>query len=479
MSASDSTSPELVVGFVAPLGVDLESTERLVGEYLKQFGYASEKISLSSFIKNIEGISTKVVEAPAGVRISSHMTAGNEARRNAERGDLLAALAITEIMRKRGNKPQYGRAHLLHSLKHPDEVRVLRKVYQQGFFLIGVSSSKAQRLEYMTREKGILKPEAEALIQRDESEEDKLGQHTRETFHLADAFLNMDSANWKTDLERIFNLLFGYPYSTPTRDEYAMFMAFSASLRSADLSRQVGAVVMSPHGDCLSTGANDVPCFPGGLYWQGSGTDERDYALGYDSNEKIRNEIVIRVLGKIYPELSPEELLEKGERELKDTGIFDITEYGRAVHAEMEALLSCARTGVSTRGGALFSTTFPCHNCAKHIVAAGITRVVFVEPYPKSHALLLHKDSVILVDNESKQDENRVVFEPFVGIGPRRYIDLFSLNLGGGYKLQRKVDGKVVPWQKNTAKIRFPMLPASYLEREAILGQQLNKQTEG
>src|SRR5690606_927454 len=119
------------------------------------------------------------------------------------------ALAITELMRKRGKepKPNYGRAHLFHSLKHPDEVRLLREVYQQGFFLIGVSSSKAKRLDFLTREKGIPMPEAEELIRRDESEEDKHGQHTRETFHLADAFLNMDSDSWKTDLDRIFNLL--------------------------------------------------------------------------------------------------------------------------------------------------------------------------------------------------------------------------------------------------------------------------------
>ena len=44
-------------------------------------------------------------------------------------------------------------------------------------------------------------------------------------------------------------------------------------------------------------------------------------------------------------------------------------------HAEMEALLSCARSGVSTRGATLYSTTFPCHNCAKHIIAAGVARV--------------------------------------------------------------------------------------------------------
>jgi deoxycytidylate deaminase len=290
----------------------------------------------------------------------------------------------------------------------------------------------------------------------------------------------MDSPDSNKELERVFDLFFGYPYSTPTMDEYAMFMAFSASLRSADLSRQVGAVVMSTQGDCLATGANDVPCYPGGLYWQSfKNIDKRDYDLGYDSNEKMRAEIVIRILRKFHPELSDPDLLEKGEKELKDTGIFDITEYGRAVHAEMEALLSCARTGVSTRGASLYSTTFPCHNCAKHLVAAGISRVVFIEPYPKSQALRLHEDSIIFIENNSNQGQNKVTFEPFVGIGPRRYIDLFSLHLSGGAALQRKSKGRVVDWQKKTAKIRYPMLPLSYLDNEILQTRDLNEQTEG
>jgi deoxycytidylate deaminase len=72
----------------------------------------------------------------------------------------------------------------------------------------------------------------------------------------------------------------------------------------------------------------------------------------------------------------------------------DITEFGRPVHAEMEAILSCARIGISPKMGTLYCTTFPCHNCAKHIVAAGIKRVVYVEPYPKSKAEKLHSDSL-------------------------------------------------------------------------------------
>jgi deoxycytidylate deaminase len=67
----------------------------------------------------------------------------------------------------------------------------------------------------------------------------------------------------------------------------------------------------------------------------------------------------------------------------------------------MEALMSCARRGITSIGATVYCTTFPCHNCAKHIVAAGIARVVFVEPYSKSKALDFHDDSIVYTDSEA------------------------------------------------------------------------------
>jgi deoxycytidylate deaminase len=162
----------------------------------------------------------------------------------------------------------------------------------------------------------------------------------------------------------------------------------------------------------------------------------------------------------------------KVDAPLEGTSLWSITEYGRAVHAEMEALFSCARPGVSTRGATLFSTTFPCHNCAKHIVAAGIERVVYVEPYPKSLALSLHRDAVELADDirpsSSSNRRKKVRFEPFVGVGPRRFIDLFSMRLGSGYPLTRKAGVKKVSWDRENATLRLPLPPTSYFEREKL-----------
>ena len=65
-------------------------------------------------------------------------------------------------------------------------------------------------------------------------------------------------------------------------------------------------------------------------------------------------------------------------------------------------------------------------------------------------------------------------FEPFVGIGPRRFVDLFSMNLGSGRKLKRKEQGLVKEWERSTAELRVPMIPLSYLEAEIILVGELD-----
>ena len=171
------------------------------------------------------------------------------------------------------------------------------------------------------------------------------------------------------------------------------------------------------------------------------------------------------------------EKLKKLEDVLKKSSISDLTEFGRVVHAEMEAILSCGRNGIPTKDSTLYCTTFPCHNCAKHIVASGIKRVVYVEPYPKSRALELHDDSIVLIgeseeeNNEKSEMENKVIFEPFIGVGSRRFLDLFSMSLGLGTKLIRKEKskgGSTVEWDRNNdkARIRTPLSRKSYLEIE-------------
>jgi len=146
-----------------------------------------------------------------------------------------------------------------------------------------------------------------------------------------------------------------------------------------------------------------------------------------------------------------------------------ITEYGRAVHGEMDAILTCARLGISIKGKYLFVTTFPCHNCTRHIIASGIKKVYYIEPYPKSKALDLHSDSIRFEDSDV-EGEQRIPFVPFVGIGPHRYLDLFSLQLSSGRDIVRKdaQNRPNIPLKPNRPP-RVPMVPLSFLEREERL----------
>jgi deoxycytidylate deaminase len=196
----------------------------------------------------------------------------------------------------------------------------------------------------------------------------------------------------------------------------------------------------------------------------------RDYVRSDgDSNRAEQRKLVERITAALV-EKSP--TLDQGviRQVLEESGIRDLTEFGRVVHAEMEALLSCARNGVSTANTTLYCTTFPCHNCAKHLVAAGVKRVVYVEPYSKSKALVLHDDSIVASGVAATDGIRAVAFEPFVGVGPRRFFELFSMSLGSSYPLIRKDKdtGKRVDWNIAKAQLRLQMKPVSYIDLELI-----------
>jgi deoxycytidylate deaminase len=175
---------------------------------------------------------------------------------------------------------------------------------------------------------------------------------------MADVFINVaDPASFEASIERFIRLLFGYPYDTPTREEYAMFHAQAAALRSASLGRQVGAVVATIDGDIVSHGSNDVAKAGGGLYWTGDPQDRRDFRLGEDSNDKMKRMLLADVFDRLAnAEWFLEAIRNQGTLALVDRALtegFDpimkgaqitsIIEFGRAVHAEMAALMDAAR----------------------------------------------------------------------------------------------------------------------------------------
>jgi deoxycytidylate deaminase len=224
------------------------------------------------------------------------MTAGNDLCRETKRKDIWALASIAEINAHRprdssGANAQPRTAHIVLTLKRPEEVSTLRKVYGEGFFLVGVFATERERLDYLI-ERNAPKDDAIALIRRDAEEtDDDYGQYTTETFQLSDVFVQFRNGAFEEELERFFDLVFSNPYITPTRQEHGMFLAYAASLRSSQLGRQVGAAITSKDGDILAVGTNDVPKPGGGLYWPGP-FDNRDHILKKDANDLQRDRMV-------------------------------------------------------------------------------------------------------------------------------------------------------------------------------------------
>jgi hypothetical protein len=78
----------------------------------------------------------------------------------------------------------------------------------------------------------------------------------------------------------------------------------------------------------------------------------------------------------------------------------------------------------------LYTTTFPCHECTKFIVGAGIVEVQYIEPYPKSMAGELYRDLINAMPPMQKESQSaeldRIPFRPFLGFGPGRYDEVFA-----------------------------------------------------
>ena len=71
----------------------------------------------------------------------------------------------------------------------------------------------------------------------------------------------------------------------------------------------------------------------------------------------------------------------------------------RSLHAEESSILNVARFGgsASLNGATLYTTTYPCFQCANKIVQVGIKRIIFLEPYQKSNSKKVLSDNNIII----------------------------------------------------------------------------------
>lgn len=461
---------ELVIALCGPIGSPLHEVASALSTLLKSsFGYETCKIlRLSEFIEQHAGRVQVQIPAQKGFeRISAQIDAGN-ALRKIHGGSVLAELAINEIRvgrqefkNARGETAHKTRrvCHIIDSIKNQEEMDLLRVVYREMVYFLGVLVPLDAR-EGNLRDKGLLPGQIHSLIDRDSGEETSVGQTVRDTYPQCDFFLRIDSdtsSQLSKRVERFVSLVLGTRIVTPHSHEAAMYAAAAAASGSACLSRQVGAAITDAEGNLISVGWNDVPKYGGGLYESKpsdpNGEEDRrcwnrDGGKCFNDEEKhLLADLLIESLGDSLKDY------QKGVARIRigrNSKLKNLIEFSRSVHAEMHAIINSGVSGApKSAGRKMFVTTYPCHSCARHIVAAGITEVYYIEPYRKSLAVKLHGDAL----SEKESDTGKVRILAYEGVAPAKYLAFFKMAPDS-----RKQDGRLIP---RSAKKVFPKLEKS------------------
>jgi deoxycytidylate deaminase len=477
-----SSNSTLVFAISGRIGSGVSFVKNGLIEELKAFGYTPVKIKITNeFLSDKDDSPCEELNkcklrmgdtglSQAVERTLKLQCSGNKLREEFG-GNILAAKSIKyiyeDLYRNKAFEKENSRsAYIIDSLKHPDEIDLLRTVFQDALCVIGVVADDSVRKQRLLNQKHITDLEFESISKIDADEDNKYGQHTTNTILGSDYFFenNYDTPDKiNQECKRLLNLLFQSSIITPRQDEYGMSLAFMAADKSACLSRQVGSAILLDDGTVLATGCNDVPRFGGGLYTSESDSDKRCFANSLichnDHEKELMADQIINVLRAEEIEGIDEEQYKKIRNTLlKKTRLKQLIEFSRAVHAEMDAIITVARSAKSGLvGSTMYVTTYPCHNCAKHIIDSGIKRVVFVEPYVKSLAQKLHSDAINNPLEETSS--SKVSFDNYGGVSPRRYSFLFSMHG------DRKKDSRII--RKSLTKDKS--LPLGAQETETLI----------
>lgn len=142
----------------------------------------------------------------------------------------------------------------------------------------------------------------------------------------------------------------------PSWDEYFMKIVDLAKTRSTCLRRQVGALIVKDKR-ILASGYNGAPS-------------------GVSHCEEV---------GCLRQQLN----IPSGERH----------ELCRAIHAEQNAIVQAAYAGTSVKGATMYVSLQPCSLCAKLMINAGITKLVYRGSYPDELSLsMLNEAGIELVN---------------------------------------------------------------------------------
>lgn len=355
-----------------------------LAEALKSHGFI--RVSLSEQIKDRWAKSNSVRTAK-GDRPSRKelQDLGNDLRKT------VGLRSLAEAAVQRADQLSNDPSIVFDGIRNLNEVEHLRQTFP-NFFLITLWCSQNERWERIKEEYKGSFHEFVADDERDKDEELPYGQQVQLCVDYADIVLSNEEIHKPKSaaatalvakVTEYIELLTGKNLRTPTQAEMAMATAFTCSLRSLCLKRQVGAVIADIRGQIISTGYNEnpepmAPCVKQFKYcYKDACVQEQIYTMLQKKSECPHCQVKIQSTGDLGDNYKcPSCGKSLMTAYAPDRGMSRCT----AIHAENMAIMNAS--GKNIQGSIIYTTTFPCGQCARQIVYSGINEVVYIEPYP-------------------------------------------------------------------------------------------------
>ena len=287
----------------------------------------------------------------------------------------------------------------IDGIRNLGEIGTLRDIFGYRFTLISILSSpdaRWSRISSKYTDINLTRDDFDDDDLRDRDEETPHGQQVELCLDKADVLINNQDAvslgQFKKKILDYTDLILGDKRRGATQPEILMSMAFSSAHSSKCLKRHVGALVVDTRGQVVGVGYNEnplgtKPCVEEPTY------DHRCY------RDILRNDHFADLAkrGARCPQCGEpltqrdgppwrcEACQNKGEKTNLEAFFFPdrAMSWCTAVHAEVSAILAAAERA---RGGTLYTTTFPCFQCAEKITQAGIKTIYYSEAYPDPHS---------------------------------------------------------------------------------------------
>jgi len=331
---------------------------------------------------------------------------------------------------------------IFDGIRNRGEVEALKMHFGSAFYLIAIQSPvnlRWSRVKKTYTAQRMDQVDFEADDKRDRHQEFSYGQQVDLCVDAADAVVaNMGSLK---DLERkvvgspasvgMAPLLLGEKLRYAQPHEILMNLAYSASHGSKCLKRQVGAVIVNAapfeSGEVVGQGYNENPigthpCVEEPNY----GADLLNHKIGCCYRDLVRCQSfkVMAEKNLCCPKCG--ESIKNGKFDMRPPWRCPNAECGAdledffwperamtfctAVHAEVAAILSA---GSRARGATLYTTTFPCFQCAEAIAQAGIRHIVFTESYANQRSA-------------ERLEAAKIIPHRFEGIRSGRFDEIFA-----------------------------------------------------